>query len=74
MPRYLVVATTTTVKHYEIKAENTEEAREKVAGNPIALRYADKDTILRSMILKRLMFSQIRLNLNAQNSQLITKN
>ena len=33
LERYLVVKTTTTVRHYEVKAQNADEARNKVAGN-----------------------------------------
>ena len=43
MEHYLVIATTTTVKHYEVKAQNAEEAREKVAGNS-GLRPVARDT------------------------------
>lgn len=44
MEHYLVIATTTTVKHYEIKAQNADEARNKVAGNPTNLRPLARDT------------------------------
>ena len=43
MERYLVIVTTTTVKHYEVKAQNVDEAREKVAGNS-RLRPVARDT------------------------------
>jgi hypothetical protein len=43
MERYLVVATTTTVKHYVVKAQNANEARNKVAGNS-KLRPVARDT------------------------------
>ncbi len=34
MERYLVVATTTIVKHYVVRAQNADEARMKVELNP----------------------------------------
>ncbi len=43
MERYLVITTTTTVKHYEIKAQNADEARNKVAGNS-KMRHVASDT------------------------------
>ena len=43
MERYLVIVTTTTVKHYEVKAKNANEARNKVAGNS-KLRHVASDT------------------------------
>lgn len=34
MEKFLVITTTTVVKHYEIKANSADEARNKVALNP----------------------------------------
>jgi hypothetical protein len=44
MNRYFVVATTTIVRHYEVKAENEDDARFIVGLGPTGLRPVARDT------------------------------